>query len=66
MTTAMSLLNIMSFFHLVDDFVDLNQIPKSAVNSISEQMNLFKHQISNLYILNVTECIVYMFWAMTL
>ena len=38
----MSLLNITSFFYLVDDFVYLNQI----VNSISEQINLFKRQSS--------------------
>ena len=45
MTTAMSLLNVMSFFHLVDNFVYLNQIV-SVVNSISEQINLFKRQSS--------------------
>ena len=43
MTTSMSLLNIMSFFHLVDDFAYLNQIEFCfAVNSISKQINLFK------------------------
>ena len=41
----MALLNFMSFFHLVDDFAYLNQI-QSAVNSISEQINLFKRQSS--------------------
>ena len=47
MTTAMSVLNIMSFVHLVDDFAYLNQIKFcSAVNSISEQINLFKRQSS--------------------
>ena len=36
MTTAMSLLNIMSFFRLVDNSVYLNQI--QGINSISEQI----------------------------
>ena len=44
MTTAMSLLNIMSFIHLVDDFAYRNLI--SAVSSISEQINLLKRQSS--------------------
>ena len=38
MTTAMSLLNIMSYFHLVDDFAYLNQIQSNK--------NLFKRQSS--------------------
>ena len=46
---VMSLLNIMSFFHLVDNFAKWNltqSIIQSAVNSISEQINPFKHQSS--------------------
>ena len=42
-TLAMSLLNIMSFIHLVDNFLHLNQVQweqNFAVNSISEQINI--------------------------
>ena len=49
MTIAMSSLNIMSFFHLVDDFAYLNTVSlsrQSAVKSISEQINQFKRQSS--------------------
>ena len=47
MTTAMSLLNIMSFFHLIDDFAYRNLIQYcSAVDGISEQVNPFKRQSS--------------------
>ena len=48
MTTAMSLLNInnMSFLHLVDDFAELKSKFCSAVNSIPEQINMFKCQSS--------------------
>ena len=53
MTTAMSLLNIMSFFHLVDDFVYLNH------SSISEQINLFKHQSSVCVCVCVCACVNY-------
>ena len=41
------LAKIMRFFHLVNSFMYLNQIQFcSAVNSISEQINLFKRQSS--------------------
>ena len=43
----MSLLNIMSFFHLIDDFAYRNLIQYcSAVDGISEQVNPFKRQSS--------------------
>ena len=43
----MSLLNVTSFFHLVDDFRRCNtlgHLTQSAVNIISEQINSFKRQ----------------------
>ena len=49
MTTAMSLLNVTSFFHLVEDFWRCNTLGhliQSAVNIFSEQINPFKRQSS--------------------
>ena len=46
-TTAMPLLNIMSFFYLVDNFEYLNLIQwETAFNNISERINPFKCQSS--------------------